>query len=226
MKKNITLLYVEDDIDQRKDYMFVLSARYLKVFEANNGQEGLALYKEHKPNLIITDIEMPLMNGLKMVEHIRKIDSQIPILILTGHVDNNYLLQAVNWNNIHFVSKADTQSNTLFENSLKKIEEFLDSDTISSIHELSKHSYFDILNTTLVINDYVIPLTHHESELLKLLCQQNNQVVTYEIIHQVIWGEDREDKSSVRSLVRSLNRKLQVKYIINISGIGYKIIQK
>ena len=226
MKKNITLLYVEDDIDQRKDYMFVLSARYLKVFEANNGQEGLALYKEHKPNLIITDIEMPLMNGLKMVEHIRKVDSKIPILILTGHVDNNYLLQAVNWNNIHFVSKADNQSNTLFENSLKKIEAFLDSNKINSIHELSKNTYFDILNSTLLINEYIIPLTYHESELLKLLCQKNNQVVTYETIHLVIWGEDREDKSSVRSLIRALNRKLQEKYIMNISGIGYKIIQK
>lgn len=226
MKKNITLLYVEDDIEQRKDYMFVLSARYLKVFEANNGQEGLALYKEHKPDIIITDIEMPLMNGLTMVEHIRQVNSNVPILILTGHVDNDYLLRAVNWNNIHFVSKNDTQSNTSFENSLKKIEEFLDNEKMSSIYELSGNTHFDILNATLIINDYVIPLTHHESELLKLLCKKNNQVVTYETIHLNIWGEHREDKSSVRSLVRSINRKLQEKYIINFSGVGYKIIHK
>ena len=226
MKKKITVLYVEDNIDERKNQMFVLSARYLNVIEANNGEEGLYLYQKHKPDIIITDIKMPLMNGLKMVEKIREINDNIPILILTGHVDNDYLLQAVNWNNIHFISK-DNLSNTFFENSLKKVEKYLGSDNISSVCEVSENIYFDMLNCTLVINNHVIPLTNNEKKLLKLLCQSINQVVTYTTIYAVVWERGQDEKlDSIRSLVRSVNRKLEVKYIVNIPGIGYKIIKE
>jgi len=221
----MTILYIEDDIDQREDRMFVLSAQYLKIIEANNGQEGLELYKEHKPDMIITDIKMPLMDGLSMVEYIRKTDKNIPILIFTSHINNTYLLQAVNWNNVHYALKDENHSNTLFLKTLKKIEAYL-KDDISNIHELSDNTYFDTSNGSLLIHGYIIPLRHHEKELLKLLCQKYNQIVTYETIHQVIWGEARADKSSIRSLVRSVNRKLQEKYIINISGVGYKIVEK
>ena len=226
MKKNITILYVEDDDYIRKDYMFMLSARYLKVFEANNGQEGLSLYKEHSLDIVITDIEMPLMNGLTMVEHIRKIDKKVPILILTAHVDNNYLLQAVNWNNIYFVSKESTQSNTSFENALKKIEKYLEGDMGGNIYEFSKNIFFDFLKETLMMNHHLIPLTPNEKKLLALLCEKSPKTVTYETIYEVVWGRSKDDKlDSIRSLVRSVNRKLQKKYILNTHNEGYRVIK-
>lgn len=221
MKKNITVLYVEDKPDERRDRMFVLSSRYLNVIEATNGQNGLDLYKKHHIDMIITDIMMSPMDGLTMVEHIRKIDESLPVYILTGHLENSYLLKAINWNNIHYVPKESVATNTLFEASLKKFEKYLQ-DESSSIYELSLNTYFDLLNHTLVIDGYVMPLTTHENELLKLFCKKVNQVVSYETIHQVVWGENREDKSSARSLIRSLRRKLKDNFIINISGVGYK----
>jgi diguanylate cyclase (GGDEF)-like protein len=62
---------------------------------ASNGEEGLKAFKEHKPEIIVTDIKMPQMTGLEMAKEIRKIDKSIPIVITTAHSESEFLLEAI-----------------------------------------------------------------------------------------------------------------------------------
>ena len=232
MKKNITVLYVEDDVEQRRDKMFVLSARYLKVMEANNCEEALSLYREHNFNLIITDIVMGenAMNGIEMAEDIRKTDKKIPILILTEYVSNTYLRQAVNLNNVYYVEKSELTSNLIFEEALKSTELHLGKNIQDSIQELSNNIYFDSLNGTIVRDGDVIHLTTNELKLLELFFQNKNQIVTFVTISFVVWEVSISEpiRVSIRSLVRSLRRKLkddtELSIIITVQGAGYKLV--
>jgi diguanylate cyclase (GGDEF)-like protein/PAS domain S-box-containing protein len=102
---NLSLLYVEDEEDIRTQLGQFLQRRVGRLLTANNGQEGLALFLEHRPDLIITDILMPEMNGLAMIEAIRQIDPDIPIIITTAFNDNEFLIKAIDMGVDAFVVK-------------------------------------------------------------------------------------------------------------------------
>ncbi len=94
-KHNISLLFVEDNDTIRFLYNRLLSNRVTEFFIGENGQEGLDLYKEHKPDLIITDISMPVMDGLEMIGHIKKIEPDIKVIVMSAYSIKEYFLEAI-----------------------------------------------------------------------------------------------------------------------------------
>uniref|UniRef100_UPI00404771C7 diguanylate cyclase n=1 Tax=Aliarcobacter sp. TaxID=2321116 RepID=UPI00404771C7 len=95
--KDISVLYVEDEKDVREFTSNLLSSLLKKVYTAQDGQEGLDLFKENQSDidLIISDINMPKMNGLVMCEQIKIINKDIPLVITSAHNDTNFLKKAI-----------------------------------------------------------------------------------------------------------------------------------
>jgi len=97
MKKfNVKILYVEDDEDVLEEVSEFLEKKVAKLYVAKDGIEGLEMYEKYHPDMIITDIQMPRMDGLKMIHTIREKDSEIPIIITSAYNDNDFLLQSIN----------------------------------------------------------------------------------------------------------------------------------
>lgn len=93
--EDITLLYVEDDKMTLEEVSFFLK-RYIKnLIIAKNGKEGLDLYKKHNPDMVITDIQMPVMNGLEMSEKILELNPETPIAVTTAYSDSDYIVKAI-----------------------------------------------------------------------------------------------------------------------------------
>jgi diguanylate cyclase (GGDEF)-like protein len=95
--KNITILYAEDEKDLREVTHQILKGFTKKQYIAQNGQEGLELFKqyENEIDLIITDVNMPILNGLDMIKEIKKINLNIPIIVATAFSNKEYLLEAI-----------------------------------------------------------------------------------------------------------------------------------
>ena len=95
--KNITILYAEDEKDLREVTHQILKGFTKKQFVAQDGAEGLELFKQHENeiDLIITDVNMPILNGLEMVKEIKKINMNIPIIVATAFSNKEYLLEAI-----------------------------------------------------------------------------------------------------------------------------------
>ena len=112
--KKVNILYVEDEDEVRSLTTSVL-AKFVNIFvEACNGLEGLEKFKEYncddsnkevKFDLVVTDINMPKMDGLKMLEEIHKIDPDIPSIITTAHNDADFLRKAINQRVRGYVNK-------------------------------------------------------------------------------------------------------------------------
>lgn len=85
--KSMTVLYVEDEDIARLSIGNFLRRQVGELLLAENGNEGLRLYQEHRPAVVITDLEMPVMNGMTMIRRIRELNHQIPIIITTGYDD-------------------------------------------------------------------------------------------------------------------------------------------
>jgi len=94
-KLDITVLFVEDEELLRAIYERILDKFVKRLYVAENGKEGLEFYKRHKPDLIITDIMMPVMDGLEMVEHIRQRDNNVRLVILSAYGEAEYFMDAI-----------------------------------------------------------------------------------------------------------------------------------
>ena len=95
--KTISVLYVEDENDVREFTSKLLTSLLRKVYVAQDGQEGLKIFEENKDDidLIISDINMPKMDGLSMCEAIKKINHEIPLVITSAHNDTNFLRRSI-----------------------------------------------------------------------------------------------------------------------------------
>jgi diguanylate cyclase (GGDEF)-like protein len=95
--KNITILYAEDEAALREITLNILRGFTKKQFVAQNGSEGLELFKQNESeiDLIITDVNMPIMNGLEMIREIKGINPNIPIIVATAFSNTEYLLEAI-----------------------------------------------------------------------------------------------------------------------------------
>ena len=67
----VRILYVEDDQETREELQLILEQYVEKLYTAQNGQEGLALYKQYSPDIVVTDIQMPEMDGYVLTQHIK-----------------------------------------------------------------------------------------------------------------------------------------------------------
>lgn len=94
--KECSVLFI-DDVDHVRELVEKMLRRLFKtVYVAANGEEGLKVYKEKSPDLIITDINMPVMDGIEMIEVIRTGDIEQKIIILSAHNDHSFFEKAVN----------------------------------------------------------------------------------------------------------------------------------
>lgn len=91
---NFTILYVEDDIDTQELIVDILQCHFKEVFVASDGKEGLEVYKEENPDLVLSDISMPIMDGLKMSEAIKKSNPEQLIALFTAFNEPEYLEKA------------------------------------------------------------------------------------------------------------------------------------
>ena len=103
----LSLLYVEDEADARGmvSRMLVMNYPQLRLYAAENGLAGLDLYREHHPDLIMTDINMPVMDGIRMSREIKAINPEALIIAVTAHSDTSYLLHAIEIGIHHYVLK-------------------------------------------------------------------------------------------------------------------------
>ena len=114
--KALNILYVEDDKEIQENFGKILRKVFLSVTVASNGHEGLEIFKEKKEKIdfIISDIKMPIMDGLKMYQEIKKLGTNIPCIITTAHGEFDYFVQANEIGIFRYIQKP-LDINELFE---------------------------------------------------------------------------------------------------------------
>lgn len=136
-KFNISLLYVEDDIHTREELSSILSYHIDNIYVAENGEKGLKLFEEKKPDLVITDIKMPLLDGIAMSKKIREFDSNAKIILLTAFNEPNYLVEAIKMHIDSYITKPVNIQELLenIEKLTKHIELKKEKDNIGNLLE-------------------------------------------------------------------------------------------
>ena len=93
--QDLTLLYVEDNEDAREMTTMILEDFFDNIIVAVDGEDGLKKFEENNIDLIITDINMPNLNGLQMCKKIRNIDAEVPIIVLSAHNEDSFFMDSI-----------------------------------------------------------------------------------------------------------------------------------
>lgn len=218
--KNIKILYVEDDEIARENGVEYLQNFFETIYEASDAIVALQLYEKYKPDIIITDIQMPKLNGLEFVKKIRQKDKKTQIIIITAFCDKDYLLKAIELQLVKYLIKPVKEKE--FEEVLFLCVNSLQEDN-SNIVKLENEIYFDTFNKNLVIKDEIVKLRAKEILFLELLIKNKNRYVTYEEIENYVWSESVMTKDALKTLVKNLKTKIPKDLILNLTNSGYKI---
>lgn len=114
MTDKLTLLYVEDDASIRAEMIEILELDFEDFHVATNGEEGLQMYKEFHPDIVISDIQMPIMDGISMSKEILSVDANAKIVLTTAFNEKGYLEEAKKIGVLDYVNKP-VDINELFE---------------------------------------------------------------------------------------------------------------
>ena len=217
--ENLTILIVEDENEARKLMQDVMQGEFAKVVSAQNGDEGLKKFKKYNPDIVVTDIAMPISDGLDMAMQIKEISKDTPVVVLSAHSEKEKLLKAIDVGIDKYVIKPidmDEFLTTLEIVAKSKIE-------TTNIIEIANGYSFNKIKRVLIRNGVEIALTKKELAFISLLIKRLGTLVLHDEIKNVVWVGENVTEAAIRTFVKRVRDKVGSDFIKNIPGLGYKI---
>ena len=231
--RDMTVLLVEDYEPLRNDMEEIFEDLFRTVAVASDGKEGLelyhAFYAKHDKyfDIVITDIQMPLMNGVELSKAIHDVTPEQQIIVLSAHTDSDYLLELINTNIAQFLTKP-IEHDPLMEvlcmvsNKVNANREHAPEDIV--LIDLGEDFVWDTETSVLQKGETVIALTRNEILLMQLLVRKKEQICTNEDILNDFYANNIDiSEASIRNMVFKLRKKLPKSAISSIYGMGYKL---
>ncbi len=217
---NITILVAEDEDELREYLVEYLQIFFKTVYSAACGKEAYKIYQDSKPDIILSDINMPNLDGLSMISRIRLNDEKTKIIIMSAHSDTEKLLQAIKLNLVTYLVKP-IKVEELKELLFKLVDEIKNSSTKLFFNN---NTYWDKSSNSLYCNNVKIDLKNKESMLIQILCSKANHPLSSEDIFKILFKDKEYSSYSITSLVKRLRAKIPTDIIQNEYGTGYKIV--
>lgn len=217
--KELIILVVEDEVKARESMINILSERFSKVIGAQNGDEGLKKFKKFKPDLVITDIAMPIMDGLDMAREIKEISDDVPIVVLSAYSEKERLLRSIDIGiDKYLIKPVDIEE-------LFKVLDYLIGEKIEAnmLVKISEEYQFNKTKRTLIYSGGEIVLTKKELAFISLLLKQPGALVLHEDIKKNVWIGEHVSDTAVRTFIKRVRDKVGEDFIKNVPSLGYKI---
>lgn len=221
--KDTTILLVDDEPDILEFLGYNLEREGYKVLKAKNGQKALKLAIEHKPQLVILDVMMPVMDGMQTCAEIRKVEELQGTLIafLTARGEDYSQIAGFEAGADDYITKPLKPK--LFISRIQALlRRYKDVPAASNIIVLKEFT-IDRDRYVVVKDNMEISLARKEFELLQFLVSRPDKVVTREEIFTSVWGEDVVvGDRTIDVHIRRIREKLGIESIRTIKGVGYK----
>ncbi|PLY07906.1 MAG: DNA-binding response regulator [Arcobacter sp.] len=220
--KDLSILYVEDEEKVRIQTSKVLSIYFNNITLATNGKEALEKLKEEKIDIIFTDINMPKMDGLSMVEQIRKTNNHISVVVFSAYENTEYFLKSIEYGIDGYILKPFkfNQIQKVIEKIITKLQGY--TELIHTLKLIDKYVW-DIDISTLYKDSKQIELTKNETNLFKFLSSSKHRIYSSQEIEIELFNDNYSDNKRVRGLISRLNKKVDSQLIKSIYGQGYEL---
>ena len=232
---NTRVLLVEDEDLARKTLSFYLNTIFDEVVLAKDGAEGLLLINENFEkndnfDLVLTDLNMPNVSGIQMIDEILKLIPNQRFIIVSAHKNEEDLLKLINLRVCGYFVKPLNIDN-MMEMLQKAKEEVLKDKQPKEVKNKAlislNNSYtFDLSANKLYCKNIIVKLSKKESEILDVLIQNLGEIISVDKFKEIVWDDITINDSSFRTVMKRLKDKIKDDdFIISHKGYGY-IIEK
>ena len=225
MNETKKILLVDDEAQIIRVIKRILAAHHYEIHTAADGNSAFEIFKDWQPDLIVTDLQMPNMDGLELCRKLREI-SNVPIIVLSVRDEEKTIVEALDAGADDYVTKPFGTNELLarIRASLRRLPEKA-ADVIQA-----GDFYIDFSAHKVLIDKSEVHLTPKEFELLAFLVRNPDKVLTHTVLLQNVWGNYyTESPEALRVLVGSLRKKIEKdfsrpKYILTEPWIGYRFL--
>jgi len=219
------ILVVDDESQITRVLRTTLSSQRYDVRVANDGETALEIMKDWFPDLVITDISMPNMDGLALCHQLRT-RSQVPIIVLSVKEDDSTKVKALDLGADDYVTKPFSMTELLarVRANLRRAPA-IEETTAIEVGDFN----IDLAGHTVSVRSRELHLTPKEFDLLAYLARHPGKVVQHRALLSAVWGADHAEQSEyLRVFVGQLRKKLEAggdtRYIVTERWIGYRFI--
>ena len=219
--KNLSILLVEDEHALAHLLQDAIGDQFARFELAYDGQEGLIRTRQMHPDLVITDITMPRMNGLEMSGILHEESPNLPIIILSAYSEKEYLLDAIDIGITKYLIKPFDP------------DELLDviCTLARKLHQTNRIALmppfqFDTHEKKLFSDGIMVHLSRRENLFLDRLIASPNRFLTTEAIKIALWDDATVSDERLRVFINRLRQKTAPELIENIVGQGYVLREK
>lgn len=223
------VVVIEDDKQIRRFLTMTLESEGMRVFEAETGKQGLSQVKGHDPDLVILDLGLPDMDGIKVIQQLRTWAS-MPILILSARSEELQKVAALDAGADDYLTKPFGTSELL-----ARIRAHLRKNTIRVTDPAASQFHFGEIAIDFALRrvsrgDEVVHLTPIEYRLLATLIQHAGKVLTHTQLLREVWGPGHAERSHyLRIYMGHLRQKLErdparPRHIVTETGVGYRFV--
>ena len=222
------ILIADDDPQFLRALRITLGARGYEVLLARDGQHALEMAIDHKPDIILLDLGMPRLDGVKVIEAVRGWSSA-PILVISGRSGSAEKVEALDAGADDYVTKPFSMDELLARISVltRRIgQDEVDEEPVVAFGSV----WVDLAAHTVTRDGANVRLTPTEWRVLELLIRNEGRLVTRQTMLSQVWGSEHvTDTGYLRLYISQLRKKLEPepsrpRYLITDAGMGYRLV--
>jgi len=223
------VLLAEDESVASEILGFYLNTIFDEVVIAEDGLEGLNMYKkaikeEKNFDLVLTDIKMPNMDGIEMLENIYKLNKNQKFIIVSAYKDEEMLLKSIDLKVLGYFIKPLNVDNVMELLTKAKDEVLEDKKNANGIIKINAIYTYHMQSKLLYENNRLVKLSKKETLALNILMQNRGQITDIDTFKKVIWEDKETLDATFRTVIKRLKDKIKTKdFITSRKGQGYII---
>jgi len=216
--KELNVLLLEDNIEFAKNTIETLNLYFKEVHHSKNIKGSLSIFANSRVDIIISDIKVDDGNGLDFIKAIRESNSDLPIVILSAHKDEEFLFEAIGLNILSYELKP------LSYEKLNKLLSIISKKFYNNKEvEIGKNILYNYITKEIYEDNKTINLTKKEILFIELLIKNSDKVVTNQIIQRDIYEDKVMSESALKNLLLRLRKKVSKEFITTVTNVGYKL---
>ena len=223
------IFIVDDEPNIRFMLKIALQKEFFEPVLCSNGQDALDKLENEKPNLIILDYNMPVMDGFTFLEIIRRRKHNVPVIFLSDYSDVETKIEGLNLGADDYLGKPFSTKELLARiKVLLRRYNFSDSNfsELSATEKILQFKNFslNLLSYTLKVNNALVDITVTEFRLLKGFIENQNQVLSRDQLMDLAYPDDNYSTDrSIDCHIKRLRKKIGADFIETVYGAGYKL---
>lgn len=227
MDDKIRLLLVEDEQTLAGIVADTLSEKGFEVTVAYDGEAGLRAFRKVRPDVVVSDVMMPCMDGFTFVGRLRREAPDVPVLFLSARSAAEDVVQGFETGGNDYLRKPFAMSELIVRVRALAGRAGARKPRVQALFELGRIR-FDAGHSRLTCGDDVTELSAREAEVLQYLCRNAGEIVPSRMLLMNIWGDDSFfNARSLHVFITRLRHRLAADpsiRLVNVRGVGYKLL--